>query len=261
MAGNITIIEVTDNYQKVPKDIVFNEDVDALSLGVYVKLLCLGKKWQLSVKGLASTLHFSEDKVRAVFSNLEKAGYLRRKRVQDAGGHFVGWDYEIGNIPLTDIAKTPTSGKTESRKTPTSGKSATINRDNNQKNREVKRNKENNNNPSIISPLFNFRGALIALGVTKEVADAWMQVRKTKKAVNTEIAFRSVQREIEKAGRPADECIRIAVERSWSGFRADWLHDKETSPRPLRKSQDAFDHMMEVGRNLGIVKPREYDEQ
>lgn len=99
----------------------------------------------------------------------------------------------------------------------------------------IDKNIGNNNTPHIITPHFNFRAALIALGVTKEVADAWMQVRKTKKAVNTEIAFRSVQREIEKAGRPADECIRIAVERSWSGFRADWLHEKEASPRPLQK--------------------------
>ena len=99
----------------------------------------------------------------------------------------------------------------------------------------IDKNIENNNTPHIITPHFNFRGALIALGVTAEVADAWMQVRKAKKAVNTEIAFRSVQREIEKAGRPADECIRIAVERSWSGFRADWLHEKEASPRPLPK--------------------------
>lgn len=127
-------------------------------------------------------------------------------------------------------------------------------------NKSLVKTKLNTNTP--ISPKrFDFRAALLGLGVTPEVADAWMQVRKTKKAVNTEIAFRSVQREIEKAGRPADECIRLAVERSWSGFRADWLQNAEATPRPLRKSKDSFDHMMEVGRNLGIVKQREYDEQ
>ena len=57
MAGNIKIIEPHENYQKVAKSIIFNEKVDALTLGIYVKVLCLGKKWELNIKGLASTLH------------------------------------------------------------------------------------------------------------------------------------------------------------------------------------------------------------
>lgn len=130
MAGNIKIIEPRENYQKVSKDIIFNETVDPLTLGIYVKVLCLGKKWELNVKGLASTLHVSADKVRASFSILEETGYLRRTRVQGTNGHFSGWDYEISSAPLTDITKTPTSVKTERRKTPTSEKCPAINRDN-----------------------------------------------------------------------------------------------------------------------------------
>ena len=70
---------------------------------------------------------------------------------------------------------------------------------------------------------FNFLSALKSLGVSDEVAHAWMQVRKTKRATNTEIAFTSIKKEIEKSGRKADDCIRHAVEQSWSGFKADWM--------------------------------------
>lgn len=129
MAGNIRIIEPKSNYQKVAKAIILNEDVDALTLGIYVKVICLGKKWDLNVRGLAAKLGLSPDKIRASFAILEKTGYLRRTRVQGAGGRFVGWDYEISSEPLTDIAKTPTSEKTEYRKAPTSEKWHSIDKD------------------------------------------------------------------------------------------------------------------------------------
>ncbi len=139
MAGNIKIIEPRENYQKVAKGIILNEKVDALTLGIYVKVLCLGKKWELNIKGLASTLHVSADKIRASFAILEETGYLRRTRVQGTNGHFSGWDYEVSSAPLTDIAKTPTSVKTERRKTPTSEKCPAINRDNILENRDSNR--------------------------------------------------------------------------------------------------------------------------
>lgn len=70
---------------------------------------------------------------------------------------------------------------------------------------------------------FDFKQSLIELGVSPDVATDWMQVRKAKKASNTETAFRRIKNEIEKSGLPANECITIAVSRSWQGFQADWV--------------------------------------
>lgn len=74
---------------------------------------------------------------------------------------------------------------------------------------------------------FNFLSALKSLGVSDEVARDWMAVRKTKRATNTKTAFDRIKTEIDKSGRTADECIRIAVEKSWQGFQADWLPAKK----------------------------------
>lgn len=70
---------------------------------------------------------------------------------------------------------------------------------------------------------FDFKNALIEIGVFPEVAEDWMQVRKTAKATNTETAFNRIKHEIEKSGLSANECITIAVSRSWRGFQADWV--------------------------------------
>ena len=90
---------------------------------------------------------------------------------------------------------------------------------------------------------FDFRKELETLGVSSEVAEAWLQVRKAKRAVNSRIAFDKVAREVAKSGKSADECIRTAVERSWSGFEASWLEERH---RPERREKSAFEKNLEV---------------
>jgi hypothetical protein len=93
------------------------------------------------------------------------------------------------------------------------------------------------NNDINISPMeinnkgkrFDFKKSLIEIGVSPEVADDWMQVRKAKRASNTETAFRRIRNEIEKSGLSANECITIAVARSWQGFQADWVANQQRS--------------------------------
>lgn len=76
--------------------------------------------------------------------------------------------------------------------------------------------KESNN-------VFDFSKSLIDLGITDKIVTDWLKVRKTKKAVNTETAFNSIKSQIEESKLSANECIKIAAENSWSGFKASWL--------------------------------------
>ena len=87
-----------------------------------------------------------------------------------------------------------------------------------------------------------FKESLLSLGVSEEVAEAWMSVRKTKRATNTEIAFRKVAEEIQKSGKTAEECITIAVENSWQGFKAEWVTSKSHSRQntPSKKEDKPF---------------------
>ena len=87
MAGNIKIIEPRENYQKVAKSIIFNEKVDALTLGIYVKILGLEDKGDLNVPELAKVLHVSEAKIKTALSILERSGYVKRIQVKNASGH------------------------------------------------------------------------------------------------------------------------------------------------------------------------------
>ena len=118
MAGNIRIIEPTENYQKVSKGIIFNRDIDALTLGIYVKVLCLGKEWELNIQGLAKALNLSEAKIKTAFSLMERAGYVKRIHIKDeSNGRFLGFDYHIGAVPFPEEERTDlvaTHGRNES---------------------------------------------------------------------------------------------------------------------------------------------------
>ena len=114
--------------------------------------------------------------------------------------------------------------------------------------------KENKNNVFIKEkndPDGFFREALIGQGVTPEVADAFMLVRKKARAVNSSIALSGLLREIGRAGISADEAIRFAVEWSWRGFRAEWYFNKTRSlSRGTSKGGDALRQNLATLRSL-----------
>lgn len=86
---------------------------------------------------------------------------------------------------------------------------------------------------------FDFRSALIEYGISPELADAWLEVRKNKRATNSQIAYDDTIRQIELSGYPADDCIRMAVVKSWSGFKAAWMHNAIASERQERKGKES----------------------
>lgn len=95
---------------------------------------------------------------------------------------------------------------------------------------------------------FDFLNSLGNIGVSEGTARDWMAVRKNKKATNTETAFKSIEREILKSGRSAEECIRIAVENSWSGFKAEWLFNQQRNGQQRKVS--VLENNMNVAEEL-----------
>lgn len=96
---------------------------------------------------------------------------------------------------------------------------------------------------------FDFFKSLLDLGVDEKIAEDWMLVRKNKKAANTETAFKAIAKEITLSGLTANECIEIAVVRSWQGFNADWLNANNKS---TQATIDFFE-LQEQKKNTGRI--------
>ena len=118
-------------------------------------------------------------------------------------------------------------------------------------------NKEKEDNKLSSQKKFNFKQGLLDLGVCESVVNDFLLVRKNKKATNSETAFNRIKSEIAKSGLSANDCITIAVENSWQGFKAEWLHKtksqnittffKTYTPRNISDSAKDYLHTLKVG--------------
>jgi len=98
-AGNIIIEEVVSEFTKIHNKLIENKNIDVLTLGVYTKIMRLGKSWELNIKGLAMTLGLSDTKVRACMKSLEIEGFLVRTKVRNDNGTISGYNYIFKSIP------------------------------------------------------------------------------------------------------------------------------------------------------------------
>jgi uncharacterized protein YdaU (DUF1376 family) len=74
-------------------------------------------------------------------------------------------------------------------------------------------------------------------GVTNEVWDGFLKVRKAKKAPVTEAALAGIQREARKAGWSLNAALTECCARGWAGFKADWVKtDAEKKMSPYQAS-------------------------
>jgi len=86
---------------------------------------------------------------------------------------------------------------------------------------------------------FNFRKSLVDYGFDKNLVDDWLKVRKTKKASNTETAFKGFIKQVELCKSPINEILTECVNRSWGGLKAEWLNNIKTTNSEKRIKKDA----------------------
>jgi len=105
---------------------------------------------------------------------------------------------------------------------------------------------ENNNRINKGKYTFDFRSALVGLGIQAQLVDDYITVRKNRKLSQTKTAFDGILKELDKAkqmGFSYDESVRITVEHSWGGIKAEWI-TRDNPPAYSRPSDN---------RNTGIT--------
>ena len=162
-----------------------------------------------SLNYICETCGISKSTALRILQDLTQRGFIIKKEIYENGVKSVSYR---GGIKMTPVVSKCNEG----------GVKMTPN------------NKIDNISPTEIinkekDVRFDFKKSLLEIGVSPQVAEDWLKVRKAKKAANTETAFKRIQEEIELSGLSADECITIAVERSWQGFKAEWLKNQRSS--------------------------------
>jgi hypothetical protein len=182
-------------------------------------------------------------------------GFIVRRAIHE-NGRLQGWQYIIyGNAVPEDERSRAGFSVVEFQTCPKMDNTE-IDEDNIntlKENKQTYKNKQTENN--IKAKTFDFRNALVGIGVSEETADAWLQVRKAKKAVNTELAFNEIHNEITKSGYAPEDCIRTAAVNSWRGFKADWMRnaqeERKENVAPKRKESTFEKNLRTIDRMFG----------
>jgi len=89
---------------------------------------------------------------------------------------------------------------------------------------------------------FNFKKSLSDFGIESNLIDDWVSVRKTKKATNTKTAFETIESELLKCENELkvdrNTAIKYAIEKSWSGFKSDWIKNEQLKNQNSNKSNE-----------------------
>lgn len=76
---------------------------------------------------------------------------------------------------------------------------------------------------------FDFKKALIEKSASEDLATAFMAVRKTKKATNTEKAFDLFMNNVNKSNMSLNQVLEICIQRDWKGFDPAWLNNQSNN--------------------------------
>ena len=92
--------------------------------------------------------------------------------------------------------------------------------------------KETSPQGSAAPPPFNFRQAMLSAGFAADLTEDWLRIRKTKKAVNSERAFKIFLEQVQRTGRDKNEILALVVQKQWKGFEASWVQSAQQSHNP-----------------------------
>lgn len=183
-------INKTQNYTVMSNHHFKEKKMSLKAKGLLSLMLSLPDDWDYSISGLATLSKDGKDSIMSALAELEKFGYLTRKRLTNEKGQFAGVEYNIFEIPQP---KNPISEKSN----------------------EENENADNSNaenraqlNTNLTNPLFNelYNQLSTNDGELVELYQQYIQVRENMKSPLNET---SLEKLISRAKRLSNNNIRI----------------------------------------------------
>lgn len=86
----------------------------------------------------------------------------------------------------------------------------------------------------------DFKNRLLELGAIESHIDDWFKVRISKRAQFTETALNAFVNECQKNNFPVPEAVKICAERSWQGFKYQWILNEQQSNGTSQYTPSSF---------------------
>lgn len=117
--------EKDGNFTRINNSLFKEKEMSLKAKGLLCLMLSLPDDWNFSINGLVGLSTDGKDSVMKTLSELERFGYLKRRRVTDPKGHFAGYEYDVfeqpqDNTPYSEkpCTENPNTGKPYSENLP-----------------------------------------------------------------------------------------------------------------------------------------------
>lgn len=207
------------------------------ALACYIFIVRKTRGWNkaddsISLSQLVGGTGYGRDAVLSGVDKLVEMGVIERKSFANQPAKYVLTDsiFAVGNI---DCGKTA-GGNIDGGVGNNDGTQSEISTHNNNSKTTITK-------ANIYKEKFNFANALVSQGADQKLISEYMEVRKAKKAVNSETAFKSLISEQQKSGLTLNQVLEHCVVNSWKGFMAEWVknqnQNQSTQPKAHRFGQ------------------------
>ena len=207
----------------ISNSVCLDQRLTMRALGVLVRLLSRHDNWRTNSEGLAAEFGVGRDAVRGALHELQKAGYIRMHKSQNAAGHWSS-SWLVFDEPVTDDEASADGcadvGKADAGK-PDVGKAGAITRTDVPRT-DVPRNDEGKARKRAPD--------LRPEDVAEQVWADWCALRKSKKAAVTATALEGIRREAKRAGLTMQQALETCCANGWQGLKAEWLTGKNGQP-------------------------------
>ena len=92
--------------------------------------------------------------------------------------------------------------------------------------------KETSPRVAAAPPPFNFRQAMLSAGFAADLTEDWLRIRKAKKAVNSERAFKLFIEQVQRTGQDKNTILALVVQKQWKGFESSWVQSAQQPHNP-----------------------------
>ena len=92
--------------------------------------------------------------------------------------------------------------------------------------------KETSPRVAAAPPPFNFKQAMLSAGFAADLTEDWLKIRKAKKAVNSERAFKIFLEQVQRTGQDKNAILALVVQKQWKGFESSWVQSAQQPHNP-----------------------------
>lgn len=212
------------NYTTVSNDFIRNKKLSLKGKGLLLTILSLNEnEWDFSINGICSVLKESKTAVYNAIDELIALGYCDREQFRDdVSGRLLPMVYTFYEHPINKVhyphTENPHAVESDTDSVPQ------LNTIIKEIPKETNTKKEK---PSKKKDDFDFFSAITSIGVDEIVANDWMRIRESKKASNSETAFKQLSTALENIKRVHDisfnDAISVCVTNGWYGCKPSYF--------------------------------------